>query len=81
MIYYNELFLYKLKVDRIWGLLAKMMYDGCKGLKKVYGQVSKKGVTKKMRKYLYMSSHISEMKRLLKLKRYIYEFEDIVDGK
>ena len=78
--YYNY-FCFSTKVDRIWGLMAKMVLYGYKGLKKIYGQVSKKGVTKKMMKHLYMASHISEIKRLLKLKWYIYKLQDIATDK
>ena len=54
----------------IWKLLARILHRGKKGYKKVEGQVVSKGViTKKIRKHLYMATHVGEMKRLQKLKK------------
>ena len=56
------------QVDKLWELLTKMLHYSKKGYKKVQNLALKRGVTKKIRKHLYMAAHVDEMKRLQKLK-------------
>ena len=63
-----HLIYFSTKVDKLWELLTKMLYYTKKGYKKLQSQALKWGVTKNIRKNLYMASHVSDMKRLRKLK-------------
>ena len=70
-----------MKFDRFGEVLAKIVHHGKKGFKKVYSQVSKGGVTKKIRKHPYMASYVSEMKQLRKFKKVIVKIEEFVSLK
>lgn len=68
-------------MDGLCELLAKMVYHGKKGFNKVYSRVSKRRVTKKIRRHLYMASHVGEMRQLWMLKKAIVKTEKFLSEK